>query len=109
MNKISRSDARRYRALHILLFSCIPLGFLGLALPSVLPSPDSTWVILAPAVWFFGFLTLGLLGLWFLERRILRVVAPDPETRRRVVALSWFRPFGTFIAVNELLRLAVEK
>ncbi len=109
MNKISKADARRYRTLQFLLFSCIPLAFLGLALPRVLPSLPSLWIILTPAVWFFGFLTLGLLGLWFLERHILRVVAPDSETRHRVIGLSWLRPFGTFLAVNELLRLAVEK
>ncbi len=109
MNKISRSEARRYRTLHALLFSCVPVAFLGLALPLVAPRLPSDWLALAPAAWFFGFLILGLFGLWFIERRILRLVDPDSETRRRVVAVSWFRPFGTFLAVNELLRLAVEK
>jgi hypothetical protein len=77
---ISRSEARRFRRQHALRFACIPLAFLGLLLPTVLPPPPPDWLLFVPAAWFFGFLTFGLFGVWLTERRILRLVDPDPET-----------------------------
>jgi hypothetical protein len=50
-----------------------------------------------------------MLSVWFTERHIMHVIDPDPEIRKRVLSLSWFRPIGTFLAVNELLRSAVEE
>jgi hypothetical protein len=109
VNKITRSQARRYRRQHAILFACIPLGLLGgLALSSLLPSaPD--WLLFIPAAWLFSFLIVGMLGVWFTERHIMRVIDPDPETRKRVLSLAWFRPIGSLMAVNELLRSAVEE
>ena len=109
MNRVSPSEARRYRRQHALLAACVPLAFVGMALPSVLPSPPPDWLILVPPAWFFTFLIVGLLGTWFTQWRVLRLINPDPELRRRVVSLSWFRPFGSFWALDELLRAAVQK
>ena len=109
MNDLSSASVRRYRMTFGLRLACVPVAFLGAALPALLPHPPPDWLVLIPAAWFFGFLTLGLLGTWSLERRLLEEVDPDAETRRRVISLSWFRPVGSFMAVNELLRLAEEK
>jgi hypothetical protein len=80
-----------------------------MALPSVLPSPPPDWLQFVPAAWFFAFLIVGLLGVWLTERRVLRVVDPDPELRRRVLSLTWFKPLGHFWALDELLREAVKE
>ncbi len=109
MNRLPSSRVRRYRLVHGLFFACIPLAFLGMLLPFVLPPPPPDWLMFVPAVWFFGLLTTGALGMWAVGRRLLRLIDPDPETRQRIVGLSWLRPVGTFVAVNELLRLAEEK
>ena len=109
MNRISRAEARRYRRQHALSAACVPLAFLGIALPAVLPSPPSDWLQFISAAWFFTFLVVGLLGVWFTERRVLRMIDPDSELRRRVLSLTWFKPFGQFWALDELLREAVKK
>ncbi len=108
MNKISAAQARRYRRQHAALFACVPLALLGAIFPSLITTQEPGWLVFVQAAWFFGFLSLGLFGLWFSERRILRAVDPDPDTRRRALSVSWFRPFGTFMAINELLRSAVK-
>jgi hypothetical protein len=108
MNRISRSGARRFRRQHALLTACIPVAFLGMALPSVLPSPPTEWLQFIPAAWFFTFLVIGLFGVWLTERQVLRVIDPDPELRHRVLSQTWFKPFGRFWAVDELLRAAVK-
>jgi len=109
MNRLTRSRARRYRLVHRFFFACVLLAFLGMVLPFVLPPPPPDWLLLVPAIWFFGLLTTGALGMCAVGRRLLRLIDPDPEARRRIVGLSWLRPVGTFLAVNELLRLAEEK
>jgi hypothetical protein len=109
MNRISKSLARRYRLLHATFFGCVLLAFLGLLLPFVLPPAPPDWLLLIPAIWFFGLITIGAVGMWTVGHRLLGILDPDPGTRSRVVAVSWIRPVGTFLAVNELLRSAEEK
>jgi len=60
-------------------------------------------------VWFFACLIVAMLGVWFTGWHIMRVIDPDPEIRKHVLSLYWFRPIGTFLALNELLRSAVEE
>src|SRR5512134_1244308 len=105
MNRLTPAAVRRYRTLHALWFACVPVAFLGAALPAVLP-PNSDWAVLAPGIWFFGFLIAGAVGTWSIKRRLVREVQPDPLTRQRIEGLSWVRPIGSFMAVNELLGLA---
>jgi hypothetical protein len=109
MNYISPSQAQRYRRLHTALSLCVPVAFLGLFLPSFAESPAPVWLLVISVIWLLGFLLVGLLGGWMVQRRMLRAIDPDPETWRRVRELMWFRPLGSFWAVNELLRSAVRK
>jgi len=109
MNRLSKSRARRFRVLHAALFGCVLLAFVGLLLPFVLPPPPPDWLLLVPALWFFSLLAVGAVGMWVLGHRLLRIIDPDPETRHKVVAASWLRPVGTFLAVDELLKSVEEK
>jgi hypothetical protein len=109
MNYTSASQARRYRTSHTAFSLCLPIAFLGMLFLALAKSPPPTWLLFASAAWFFGFLIAGLLGVWIVQRAMLRAIDPDSETWRRVRELTWFRPFGSFWAVNELLRSAAQK
>jgi hypothetical protein len=47
--------------------------------------------------------------MWTLEKRVLKFIDPPPEICRRVVGLSFVRPLGNLMALDELLRAATDE
>jgi hypothetical protein len=111
MPGLTEEMASRYRKLHSVLWAGLFAWFLGLfLLNEYLPDPDTEVAIIATAAGFFVPIAVGLLGLVVIELKLMKVAAPDPELRRKIILASWFGgPFGTHWAVQRLLKEAIQK
>lgn len=106
MRTLSPEQARHYRRIHAVLWIA-PIAFSLLCLIAIRFTTEgsSAHVVLAlAAIVTCG---AGLLAVAFFQRWLLRHIEPDPEFRSKILSLSWFRPFGSFWAVRELLDQSV--
>ena len=107
MNILTQETASRWRRHHRVAFFT-PLLILGLGF--VLH-----WAgVLEPMQPFVGAALLGTFALSLLwaplvQIALLRRVDPSDDVRREVLSLSSWSPFGSFWAVNELLRVASQE
>ena len=111
MPGLTEEMASRYRKLHNGLWAGLIAWFVALIfLNEYLPDPDTEVTIIAAAAAVLVPIAVGLLGLVVIEWKLMKVAAPDPDLRRKVILASWFRgPFGTHWAVERLLEEAIRK
>jgi hypothetical protein len=110
MRGLSEQEANRLRRLHLVAFLLPPIWLLLFLLAAAaLPEPQSEFWLIAWAALFLVPIAAGLLGFVLIQRRVWKATASVGPKRWKIWGASWLLPFGSFIAVDRLLKEAVRK